>query len=141
LQVGVKRQKARFDTSDPEESNSAPAKRDKARLTAELAGPPEPPPDASQVSPADILATGVPVQVTFDKSSAPGRTDTAGFDMYALTLEVQQDGQKPTPITIWGPVPPDCLPLLTAGHSLPAKTLADPNALAIDWHAAREALP
>lgn len=140
LQVDVKRQKARFDTSDPDQSNSALAKRDKARLAAELAGPPEPPSGASQVSPADILASGSPVRVVLGKSAPLGTTDKAGFDMYALSIEVQRDGQQPTPITIWNPVPPDCLPLLTAGNSLPAKTLADPNALAIDWHAAREGL-
>ena len=141
LQVDVKRRKARFDTSDPDESNRALAKRDKARVAAELAGPPEPAQVASEVSPADILATGAPVRVAVVKSSALRKTDQAGFDMYALSLEVQHGGQEPTPITIWSPVPPDCLPLLNPGDSLPAKVLADPNALAIDWHEARAALP
>lgn len=156
MKCDVKHQTAHFDKSDPGLKWDHSTSPDKVRFdTALKAGPtpaapkaavpieshPSTPSEAqrTQITAAQVLATGMPTRVRLVQTEPIGRKNAAGIDLYALVLLVQHDdGRDPTQFTVGNPVPADCVALLYPGSSLPAKVLpSDDNAIVVDWDAAR----
>jgi hypothetical protein len=167
--VGVrfdpKRQKVKFDDSDPRRFKPRPSGPTAFEAAAAAApGTPAPaqpsppslgakpsskgpaprgstPDDAlvGSLSLAEILATGVPVRVVVVESDAwsPPTTDNAGHPVYRFLLTVVQDGVDPSRNEEAQGVPPYALPLIYPGANLPAK-VAMGQQVAIDWEAAQQ---
>jgi hypothetical protein len=86
----------------------------------------------------EVLASGESCQAVIIQFEPLGvKSSISGLDMYAFMLTVMVPGQAPYQIQVGNPVPPEAVPLLYPGSSLPAKVLMGrPNDLVIDWQAA-----
>ncbi len=94
--------------------------------------------DANTGSAARILEEGVPCKVVIVQSQPLGMRSSTGKDMYAFLLTVMADGRPPFQIQVGNPVPPEAVPLLYPGNTVPAKRMpnGDDRQLVIDWDAA-----
>jgi hypothetical protein len=87
---------------------------------------------------ARILELGAPCMAVIVSSQPLGLRNQHGDDLYALSLTVISDGERPYQVQVGNPVPPDAAALLYAGSAVPAKRMpdGDERELAIDWGAA-----
>jgi hypothetical protein len=91
-------------------------------------------PGTSSGSAADILAPGNACDAVIIQYEALGMKNRNNVDMYAFVLTIMAEGVVPYQIQVGNPVPPEAMPLLYPGSTLPAKF--DPSgvteAVAID---------
>ncbi len=89
-------------------------------------------------SAARILDTGVPCQAVITESLPMGMRTARGEDMYAFSLTVLAAGRTPYQVQVGNPVPPEAVPLVYAGNTVPAKRMPDgeDHEVVIDWQAA-----
>jgi hypothetical protein len=91
--------------------------------------------DANTGSAAEILANGEACRAVIVESQPLGKKNQKGVDMYALLLTVLADGQAPYQVPVGNPVPPEAVPLLYPGNTVPAKRLPSRGEkyIVVDW--------
>jgi hypothetical protein len=115
---------------------------DRSRIALSLAE--EPPTvtmtsaDPNTGSAARILEYGVPCRAVIVQFQPLGMRNASGKDMYAFMLTVMTEGRAPYQTQVGNPVPPDAVPLVYPGNTVPAKRMADgtDNEIVIDWDTA-----
>jgi hypothetical protein len=94
--------------------------------------------DPNTGSAARILDYGVPCRAVIVEFQPMGMRAASGKEMYAFMLTVMSEGRPPYQTPVGNPVPPDAVPLVYPGNTVPAKRMADgaDNEIVIDWDAA-----
>jgi hypothetical protein len=115
---------------------------DRSRIALSLAE--EPPTvtmtsaDPNTGSAARILEYGVRCRAVIVQFQPLGMRNASGKDMYAFMLTVMTEGRALYQTQVGNPVPPDAVPLVYPGNTVPAKRMADgtDNEIVIDWDTA-----
>jgi len=91
--------------------------------------------DANTGSAAEILENGAPCRAVIVESLPLGRRNPAGVDLFAFSLTILAEGRAPYQTRLGMPVPPEAVPLLYPGNTVPAKRLPDrdDHYVMIDW--------
>jgi hypothetical protein len=94
--------------------------------------------DPNTGSAARILEYGVPCRAVIVQFQAMGMLNARGNEMYAFMLTAMTEGRAPYQTQVGNPVPPDAVPLVYPGNTVPAKRMANgaDNEIVIDWGAA-----
>jgi hypothetical protein len=94
--------------------------------------------DPNTGSAAQILEYGVSCRAVIVQSQPMGMRSSTGKDMFAFVLTVMAEGRPPYQTQVGNPVPPDAVPLVYPGNSLPAKRMPNgaDHEIVIDWDAA-----
>jgi hypothetical protein len=88
-------------------------------------------------SASEIIATGRVARVTIVRSAPTGLRSAAGVDLHSFVLTVTLEGQAPYQCQTAQPVPPEAVPLIHPGATLPAFVAHNNDgAVAIHWDAA-----
>lgn len=92
--------------------------------------------NAPSGSASEIIATGRAARVVIVQSAPTGLRSAAGVDLHSFVLNVTLAGQAPYQCQTSQPVPPEALPLVYPGSTLPAFVAQhNDSAVAIHWDA------
>ncbi|HYB27650.1 MAG TPA: hypothetical protein VEF89_13600 [Solirubrobacteraceae bacterium] len=94
--------------------------------------------DPNTGSAARILEYGCPCRAVIVQFQPMGMRNASGKEVYAFMLTVMTGGRPPYQTQVGNPVPPDAVPLVYPGNTVPAKRMPDgaDNEIVIDWDAA-----
>jgi hypothetical protein len=94
--------------------------------------------DPNTGSAARILECGVSCRAVIVQFQPMGMLNARGNEMYAFMLTVMTEGRTPYQTQVGNPVPPDAVPLVYPGNTVPAKRVPDgaDNEIVVDWDAA-----